>query len=274
CITEDAELGLKVFEAGYEAAYIPRSYGGGLMPDTLLDYKKQRFRWAYGAVQILKRHTGKLFGRSGLSLGQRYHFLAGWLPWLSDGFNMVFNLAAMGWSVGMALFPHDIDPPLMIFSALPLALFAFKLLKLVHLYSTRVGASARQTLAAAVAGLALSHTIGTAVLQGLFTRDQPFFRTPKRVATHAWLQALWDSREEVLMVLGLWLAALAVRLDVADDMRDVSVWIAVLLIQSIPYLATVLVALISALPLPARYIGRAEDMDALAHVVLDEHAAG
>jgi len=118
CITEDAELGLKVFEAGYEAAYIPRSYGGGLMPDTLLDYKKQRFRWAYGAVQILKHHSRSLFGKSGLTLGQRYHFLAGWLPWLSDGFNLVFNIAAMGWSVAMAMFPSSIDPPLMIFSAL------------------------------------------------------------------------------------------------------------------------------------------------------------
>jgi exo-beta-1,3-glucanase (GH17 family)/cellulose synthase/poly-beta-1,6-N-acetylglucosamine synthase-like glycosyltransferase len=276
CITEDAELGLKVFEAGYEAAYVPRSYGAGLMPDTLLDYKKQRFRWAYGAVQIIKHHTRMLFAGSGkLSLGQRYHFLAGWLPWLSDGLNLVFNVAAMLWSVAMALFPASIDPPLMIFSALPLALFAFKLMKLAHLYSTRVGASVRQTVAAAVAGLALSHTIGLAVLQGFFTKDQPFFRTPKRAANHALLQALMDSREEGLMMLGLWLAALAVELNVTTGMRDLQVWAAVLLIQSIPYFATLLVSLISAYPrLPARYIGRAEDMDALAHVVLDEKAAG
>jgi hypothetical protein len=133
----------------------------------------------------------------------------------------------------------------------------------------------RQTLAAAIAGLALSHTIGLAVLQGLFTKDQPFFRTPKRVASHAWLQALVDNREEGLMMLGLWLASLAVYLDVPNDMRDVAVWIAVLLIQSIPYFAALLVSLISAFPrLPARYIGHAEDMDALAHVVLDERAAG
>ncbi|HMD58695.1 MAG TPA: glycosyltransferase, partial [Steroidobacteraceae bacterium] len=46
CITEDAELGMRVFEAGYEATYLPRSYGRGVMPDTFVDYKKQRFRWA------------------------------------------------------------------------------------------------------------------------------------------------------------------------------------------------------------------------------------
>ncbi|HEX4300056.1 MAG TPA: glycosyltransferase [Gammaproteobacteria bacterium] len=275
CITEDAELGLKVFEAGFEAAYIPKSYGRGLMPDTLLDYKKQRFRWAYGAVQILKHHARLLFSRGHLTLGQRYHFLAGWLPWLSDGFNLVFNVAAMFWSLAMALFPHYIDPPLMIFSALPLALFAFKILKLLHLYSTRVGASLRQTLAAALAGLALSHTIGLAVLAGLFTRDKPFFRTPKRAENHALLQALYDSREEGLMMLGLWLAVTAVYLEVDSGMRDLSVWIAVLLIQSIPYVAALLMSLVSAYPrLPAHLIGRADEMDALAHVVLDEKAAG
>ena len=271
CITEDAELGLRVFEMGLEAAYIPKSYGSGLMPDNFLDYKKQRFRWAYGAVQILKRHAGALFSGRSLTLGQRYHFVAGWLPWLSDGFNLVFNVAAIGWSLAMALLPHSIDPPLMIFSALPLALFVFKILKLLHLYSTRVGATLRQTLAAALAGLALSHTIGLAVLQGLFTRDQPFFRTPKRASAHALLRALADCREEALMMVGLWLAALGSYLAVGTVMRDLGVWVAVLLIQSVPYCAAVLVSLVSALPkLPALWIGRAEDMDELAHLVLGE----
>ena len=65
CITEDAELGLRMFEAGYEAQYVPISYGRGLMPDTFIDFKKQRFRWAYGAMQILKRHAGSLFTDDG-----------------------------------------------------------------------------------------------------------------------------------------------------------------------------------------------------------------
>ncbi|MBP3861214.1 MAG: glycosyltransferase, partial [Pseudomonas sp.] len=53
CICEDAELGLRVFEKGYSAAYSHNSYGKGLMPDTFIDFKKQRFRWAYGAIQII-----------------------------------------------------------------------------------------------------------------------------------------------------------------------------------------------------------------------------
>ena len=157
CITEDAELGLRIFEQGWDAAYIPRSYGRGLMPDTFNDFRKQRFRWAYGAIQILRRHASVLFNWRNPSLtpGQRYHFLAGWLPWIADGANLLFNFAALAWSIGMVFAPRAVDPPLMIFSVLPLSLFAFKAVKLVDLYRTCVGAGPRQIAAAALAGLGL-----------------------------------------------------------------------------------------------------------------------
>src|SRR5690606_27646736 len=85
-ITEDAELGLRVFHNGYEAAYIEDSYGKGLIPDNFIDYRKQRFRWAYGAVQIMRKYARPLFlgGETRLTLGQRYHFIAGWLPWVAE----------------------------------------------------------------------------------------------------------------------------------------------------------------------------------------------
>lgn len=142
CITEDAELGLRIFEAGYEAVYTPKSYGRGLIPDTFIDFKKQRFRWAYGAMQIMKEHAQLLFsGGRVLTTGQRYHFIAGWLPWVADGFNVIFNLAALGWSAAMVLAPGQVDPPLAMFAVLPLSLFTFKLAKLLHLYQARVGAA-------------------------------------------------------------------------------------------------------------------------------------
>ena len=205
CICEDAELGLRVFEAGYQATYLPLSYGRGLMPDSFIDYKKQRFRWAYGAMQILRYHARALLrpGSSTLTAGQRYHFVAGWLPWIADGLNLLFNVAAIGWSVAMMLRPTRIDPLLLMFSVLPLSLFTFKLVKLVHLYTHRVGVGLRQTLAAAIAGLALSHTIGRAVLKGLVTRSEPFFRTPKRAGRHALLLALAGAWEEMAMMLML-----------------------------------------------------------------------
>src|SRR3546814_13552005 len=56
CICEDAELGLRLFKAGYHSVYVNRSFGRGLIPDSFMEYRNQRFRWAYGAVKILKRH--------------------------------------------------------------------------------------------------------------------------------------------------------------------------------------------------------------------------
>jgi exo-beta-1,3-glucanase (GH17 family)/cellulose synthase/poly-beta-1,6-N-acetylglucosamine synthase-like glycosyltransferase len=256
CITEDAELGLRIFEAGFEAIYTPTSYGRGLMPDTFIDFKKQRFRWAYGAMQILKRHARAFFTEGGpLSLGQRYHFVAGWLPWVADGCNMLFNIAALAWSGAMVLDPHRIDPPLVMYSVLPLSLFTFKLAKLVHLYRVRVGANFRQTIAAAIAGLALTHTIGTAVVKGLLTRREPFFRTPKAGESARWLTALAAAREESVMVLGLWLAAWGVSRIPLKGGPDRFAWIVVLLVQSVPYLSAVLASLASAFPLPAWLLG-------------------
>jgi len=261
CITEDAELGLRIFEAGYNATYLPKSYGRGLMPDTFTDYKKQRFRWAYGSMQILRHHWRALLipNNSALTAGQRYHYIAGWLPWLADGFNLLFNFAAIGWSIAMIVAPRKIDPPQMIFSILPLSLFTFKLVKLVHLYTHRVGVGIRQTFAAAFAGLALAHSIGRAILKGLVTNQEPFFRTPKMRDKHALLSAFAAAREEAFMMVALLTVAALIRMvprELASP--DLTVWLVALVIQSIPYAAAVAVSIASALSLPATLLHRVE----------------
>jgi len=259
CITEDADLGLRIFEQGYEAMYLPYSYGRGLMPDTFIDYKKQRFRWAYGAMQILKRHSAELFGMksSKLTSGQRYHFLAGWLPWIADGFNLIFNLAAIAWSLAMIIAPSQIDPPLMMFSVLPLSLFVFKLSKMFYLYRSRVKANLRQTLAAAIAGLSLSHTVGLATLKGLLTNDQPFVRTPKCAQPSAVRQALVDVREELLMLVSLSLVVLTLSFTPREfGSPDMRVWAIVLTIQAVPYAAAVFVSFVSTFRWRAQLLGK------------------
>lgn len=271
CITEDAELGLRIFEAGLAATYIPQSYGRGLMPDTFIDYKKQRFRWAYGSVQIMRRHARTLLlGNQGqLTFGQRYHFLAGWLPWLADGINVLFNLAALFWSAAMLLAPTKVAPPLLIFAVLPLALFIFKVGKLVYLYETRVGANGIQTLAAAFAGLALSHTIGVAMLTGFVKSGLPFFRTPKQACKQALFKALQAAREETLFLVGLCLASGAIITHIGVESLDLLVWCIMLLIQGVPYASSLAVSILSAFPhLPAGFIGETGSMKDAAQTVL------
>ncbi|HHG4371744.1 beta-(1-3)-glucosyl transferase [Pseudomonas aeruginosa] len=255
CITEDAELGLRVFEKGLSAAYFERSYGKGVMPDTFIDFKKQRFRWAYGAIQIMKRHTDALLrGRgpdgSRLTRGQRYHFVAGWLPWIADGLNIFFTLGALLWSAAMIIVPKRVDPPLLIFAILPLALFVFKVGKILFLYRRTVGVDLRDSFFAALAGLSLSHTIAKAVLYGFVTRGIPFFRTPKMRSSHGLLVALAEAREEVFVMLLLWGAAAGIVAVQGVPSRDLLIWVAMLLVQSLPYLAALVMALLSSLPKP------------------------
>jgi cellulose synthase/poly-beta-1,6-N-acetylglucosamine synthase-like glycosyltransferase len=254
CITEDAELGLRIFEHGYEAVYVNKSYGKGLIPDTFIDYKKQRYRWAYGAIQILKRHGKMLLGKktSHLSVGQRYHFLAGWLPWISDGINIFYTLGAIVWSLLMIINPGHVDPPLAIFMIPPVALFCFKVTKMTHLYRTRIRTTRLQTLAAAFSGLALSHTIAKAVLSGFFTSGKPFFRTPKCENCPALIKALATSIEETCIAFTLWAVAIGVILVQGKDTPGSILWAYVLIIQSLPYTASLGMSLINALPVRRR----------------------
>ena len=132
CITEDTELGLRLFEAGHTAVYIPVTLGRGLMPDTYDAYKSQRYRWVYGAMQIMKRHSAAIFrGKSKLTWAQRYHFIAGWIPWMADGLALIFAVFALIWTALMVIAPKHFDVPLTALSSVVLALFAIKTVKTV-----------------------------------------------------------------------------------------------------------------------------------------------
>ena len=262
-VTEDAELGLRLMEHGGKTLYVARSYGRGLVPDNFLDYKRQRDRWAFGAMQILRGHRSALFGWRDrrLSAGQRYHFVAGWLPWLSDGLNLLFSVAAILWCVLMVAWPQRFDPPLLAFSALPLSLFAFRISKLGFLYRARVRATVGQTFGAAIAGLALTHAVGRAVLAGLLGRQRPFVRTPKLGVSRGLCESLLAAREETALALALIGAAIAVDLTQPLAGVDVHLWQAVLLTQAVPYLAAIVLSLVSVLP-PRRPLAAAEAANA------------
>ncbi len=250
-ITEDAELGLMIFSQGYQAVYTAKSYGKGLMPDSFLDYKNQRFRWAYGAMQILRHHAKQLTGRkpSKLTAGQRYHFVAGWLPWIADGINILFNFAALAWSIAMITMPDKIDPPLVIFSILPLSLFIFKIAKVIYLYhGVKIVGGVRETVAAALSGLALSHTIAKAMWLGLFTDGRPFVRTPKMEQSVALVKAVASAFEETLFMLALWLVAAIIYSNSPIETWDMVLWILVLVVQSLPYFSALCLSIISAFP--------------------------
>ncbi|HEX4079993.1 MAG TPA: glycosyltransferase [Rhizomicrobium sp.] len=247
CITEDTELGLKLFEAGYGAAYIPESMGKGLTPDTLAAFMTQRYRWVYGAMQIMKRHAAAVFlGRTKLTWAQRYQFLCGWLPWISDGLGLLVTFFALIWTGLMTVAPNYFDVPMEALSAAALALFGAKTLKTLLLYPQKVGSGVLGAVLASMAGLALTHTVGKAVITGLATSRKPFLRTPKCQNPADLKEALRLVWQETSLLTLCVLAVTAMVFVRGFDDPAATLWMIMLSIQSLPYMATLVTACLSA----------------------------
>ena len=116
------------------------------------------------------------------------------------------------------------------------------------------GVNLKDAFAAALAGLALSHTIAKAVLYGFFTTSIPFFRTPKNADNHGFWVAISEAREEVFIMLLLWGAALGILVVHGLPSNDMRFWVVMLLVQSLPYLAALVMAFTSSLPKPAQVL--------------------
>ena len=82
-VTEDAELGLKLALSGYRSIYVNRSIGTGLLPHELDGLKKQRWRWAFGNAQILRRKWKELLLSSNLSSKQKLGFVSHLTAWFN-----------------------------------------------------------------------------------------------------------------------------------------------------------------------------------------------
>ena len=250
CICEDSELGLRLYEAGYDSVYVKDSFGRGLMPDTMSGYMTQRFRWVYGAMQIIKGHWRSFLPNkaSPLTSAQRYYFVAGWLPWFSDALALVFTSASLILTALIMTDPIHSELPANVFLMPTVGLFSFKILRGLWLYQARVPCSVWESLGAALSGLALTHTVARGTIQGLFTSGKPFMRTPKYEKRGALFLGLVTIRQELflLFLLSISIGAMAY-VDHFDNLSG-RLWIAVLSVQAVPYLAALVTLLISIAP--------------------------
>jgi len=251
CICEDSELGLRLMNAGFESVYVSESFGHGLTPDSFAGYKRQRFRWAYGAVQIIRRHWRTFLPwnpQSGLTDGQKYHFATGWFPWFGDAFNVIITWATLLWVAGVIVLPRYFGQPLYILLLPALGVFIFRLIHFFWLYKARVGCTLKQRTGAAIAGMALSHTIGKAMISGLISSDKPFLRTPKCENQRAVIKGVLMAWEEMLIFLTFCLSSAAIIGRHGTDNPEILLWVGVMLIQSLPYGAALLTSMINVIP--------------------------
>jgi cellulose synthase/poly-beta-1,6-N-acetylglucosamine synthase-like glycosyltransferase len=209
-ITEDAEISLRVLARGHRSVYVPRAFGHGIMPLTYEALRKQRFRWAFGGIQILRRHWRTLLDRrSGLTLGQRYDHLLGGLWWFNDaltlGFTVFVAVAAVGAIVGR---PFIVQRLTGLGLVLPAALLGLNLVR--YLWGLGVSAGVRPPLALAAlrVNLSLSWVIALACYRGLTQERGVFLRTPKfagaasiRELRVVWVETLIAAAGSVLFAL-------------------------------------------------------------------------
>jgi exo-beta-1,3-glucanase (GH17 family)/cellulose synthase/poly-beta-1,6-N-acetylglucosamine synthase-like glycosyltransferase len=250
CICEDSELGLRLYEAGYDSVYVKDSFGKGLMPDTFSGYMTQRFRWVYGAMQIIKGHWRSFIPskKSPLTSAQRYYFLAGWLPWFSDALALVFTTASLILTAVILYDPIHSELPSNVFLMPTVGIFSFKILRGLWLYQARVPCSVFESLGAALSGLALTHTVARGTIQGLFTSGKPFMRTPKYEKQGPLFSGLRTIQQEILMLILLGYAIWQMSSVEHFDNLTGKLWIAILSVQAVPYIATLLTILISVAP--------------------------
>ncbi len=263
CITEDAELGLRLFSKGWKAVYLPETLGRGLMPDDSESYGGQRFRWAFGAMQILRRHASIIFGRadSNLSFAQRYHFVAGWLPWIGDGAGLIVVLGSIVWAMLAAIWPAHFEPPEAHFLIPVLCVFGARQLRLWWLYGRFVEAGPGKRVGAMIAGGALALLVARAVICGIWRKEACFQRTPKARPAPRFQRSVMAVRTELVLLVALCAAAMVLVTTQNTTRLDVQLWLAVIVLQAWPYMAAFIMAILASYQKP--FAWRAED-DAIA----------
>jgi exo-beta-1,3-glucanase (GH17 family) len=242
CITEDAELGLRLHAQGWKSAYIRDSLGWGLLPDDWAAYAGQRHRWAYGGMRILARFWRQFLPGASLRPRQRLCYFAGWLPWIGDAVGVVFAFLSVAWTGLNAIFPDYIELPDPVLFLPAIFAFAARIALSFTTHRLRVPCSLANSLRAALAGVALAPTIGVAVLHGLLAPGAPFRRTPKAAGRARIGESFAALRKEMALFAGL-TAAAGWAFAVHNDEPGGVLWGIALLVQAVPPLMAISLAL-------------------------------
>jgi cellulose synthase (UDP-forming) len=90
--TEDIHTSLRLHARGWRSVYVPEALAFGLEAANLLEYYRQRRRWAAGSLGLLVRSPDSPLRSRGLTMAQRMNYLSATLAHM-QGFQRVFYLA-------------------------------------------------------------------------------------------------------------------------------------------------------------------------------------
>jgi len=210
CITEDAELSLRLLRAGWSGLHVDQSWGKGIMPLTFEALKGQRYRWCFGGIQILRMHwrsmlPGRQTKENRLSTGQRWSYLSGALQWYGDLLGLLFLVFLLAGAANLATGGGELFRKLTAFlvATVPV-LVLLGLVRAVALLRRGTGASWRDALGAFLIWQSTSLVVARASVLGLFAKKAAFLVTPKTSERARWWEALRANwAESTLALLGL-----------------------------------------------------------------------
>ncbi|MBP0114828.1 MULTISPECIES: glycosyltransferase [Bradyrhizobium] len=242
-ICEDSDLGLAIQELGWTTHYTNTRYGAGLLPDTYEAFKKQRHRWAYGGLQIVKKHWRRFLpGSSRLTPDQKREYGLGWLNWLgAESLGVVVALLNLVWVPIVAF--ADIAIPDKILTLPIIGAFIVSLAHFLSMYRARVAIKPGQMLGAMIAAMSVQWTVSRAVAQGLITEHIAFARTSKGGLSRMSIefQAFWEAVIGTLLVVG---AGVLIASNSFRQITEIYIFAGVLVLQSLPFLAAVAIAIL------------------------------
>ncbi len=244
CITEDAEASLRVLKLGYKALYYHRSLGRGLMPCTFTGLKRQRFRWCFGNIQILRKHWEALMPwahwidpENRLTQPQRYFYLAGLVQWFTDAFNIAFLcFLVAGGLIKLFSSSFTILPTTIPWITLSFIFILLNIWRLVWVIRNALKLSLGLALRSLYGMFSVGWVVGLAVFRGAVQTRTAFLRTPKTMGNVRVFNALFATEWEAgigLLCLGMGAAVLAL----ADRSPNTYFIGGLLLWQSTLYLA-------------------------------------
>ncbi len=190
----------------------------------------------------MRKHWRRLLpGVDGLSRDQKREYGLGWLNWLgAESIGVVVALLNILWVPFVAF--AEIAVPDRILTLPILGAFTVSVGHFVALYRLRVRASAGQMLGAVCAAMSVQWTVARAVGIGLIKERLPFLRTAKGGAARksADFPAFWEA-----IIAGLLLAgAIILVVTNVKQVREINIFAAVLVVQSVPFLSAVAIAVI------------------------------
>ena len=207
CITEDAELSLRLLRAGWHGLHVDQSFGHGIMPLTFEALKGQRYRWCFGGIQILRMHwrsllPGRATRANHLTAGQRWAYLSGALQWYGDLLGALFLIFLLAGAFNLATGGGQLFRKLTVFlvAAVPV-LVLLGLVRAIALLRRGTGATWRDAIGAFFIWQSTSLVVARASVLALFAKKAAFLRTPKTSEKTKWWEALRGNWAEASLAL-------------------------------------------------------------------------